>query len=136
MVPLELSSRNSSGLGGEESIVENGMAKAPSGWSRDGRWLLYSETAKSGKTSLWMAGLTGASKPERLLPEDFESRHGQFSPDVHWVAYAAAESPLQQIYVQSFLPGAENGRSRMMGEANPGGAATAKNCSISIHSAR
>jgi hypothetical protein len=98
----ELSVHNSSGAGVEQSILENGRLKVPTGWSRDGRLLLYSETAETGRTSLWTVGLNGVPKPERLMPADFESVLGQFSPDGQWVAYTATESPMAQVYVQSF----------------------------------
>ena len=42
---------------------------------------------------------------QRFLPVDYGSSNGQFSPDGCWVAYSATETPVAQVYVQSFPPG-------------------------------
>ena len=106
----ELFVQSSSGAGDAQVILENGRSKTPTGWSRDGRFLLYQEMAETGSWTLWTLGMDGGRKPERLLPADFSSSNGQFSPDGHWVAYAAMESPVQvqQVYVQSFPLGRGN----------------------------
>jgi Tol biopolymer transport system component len=101
----ELFVQSSSGAGEEQGILENGRPKAPTDWSLDGRFLLYRESSDIGRRSLWTLAMKGDRKPERLLPADFSSSNGQFSPDGRWVAYAATESPVQQVYVQSFPPG-------------------------------
>ena len=116
---LELAVRESSGAGPEQLVLENGRRKAVSDWSRDGRWLIYSETAETGIASLWTLDLKGAGKPEHFLPEDFDSRDGAFSPDGHWVAYDATESPVQQVYVQSFPPGRGKWQISSVGGSQP-----------------
>jgi len=99
---IELFIQSLNGAGDPQSILENGKNKVPLDWSGDGRFLLYEELSETGRWSLWTEAMTGDRKAGRLLPDDFDSRFGQFSPDSRWIAYAAAELPVRQVWVQSF----------------------------------
>jgi Tol biopolymer transport system component len=101
--------KDSSGSGNEVVLSKSG---APTDWSPDGRYLLYTVLDTKTSTDLWVLGdLSGPSenhKPMPYLQTQFNERQGQFSPDGHWIAYTSDESgPGQyQIYVQSFPAGA------------------------------
>ena len=101
----ELFVQSSSGAGGPQCILENGRPKAATGWSPDGRILLYQELAETGTKTLWTLTMDGGGKVQPFLPADVGSGNGQFSPDGRWVAYSATETPVAQVYVQSFPPG-------------------------------
>jgi Tol biopolymer transport system component len=101
--------KDSSGSGNEVVLSKSG---APTDWSPDGRYLLYTVLDTKTSTDLWVLGdLSGPSenhKPMPYLQTQFNERQGQFSPDGHWIAYASDESGINQyhIYVQSFPAGA------------------------------
>jgi Tol biopolymer transport system component/predicted Ser/Thr protein kinase len=101
--------KDSSGAGNEELLAKSG---SPEGWSRDGRYLLYSVFDAKTNSDLWVlgdpSGPPESRKPVPYLQTPFNERQGQFSPDGHWIAYVSDESGLNQyqIYVQSFPAGA------------------------------
>src|SRR5262249_22490898 len=72
------------------------------GWSSDGRFLLYEVLGPKTGYDLWVLPLEGDRKPFPYLQTEFDEFLGQFSPDGRWVAYSSNESGPQQIYVQGF----------------------------------
>jgi eukaryotic-like serine/threonine-protein kinase len=71
-----------------------GSAGVPTGWSRDGRYLLSTNSG-----DLWI-NANGKSSPFQRT--EFNESEGQFSPDGKWVAYTSDESKEPEVYVQSF----------------------------------
>jgi Tol biopolymer transport system component len=97
----------SNGSGDEEMLVEQLAEIAPTGWSPDGRSIVYSPNGPGGAgPDLWMLPLAGDRKPIRLLSTRFSEGLGQVSPDGRWLAYASNESGNFEIYAQPFPPGA------------------------------
>jgi Tol biopolymer transport system component len=93
-----------SNLAGEDELLlkvrESGV---PSGWSPDGRLLLYFNPIPPAR--LWLVPLSGATadrKPFRVDNSEFSEGGGRISPDGRWVAYASDESGRQEIYVRPF----------------------------------
>ena len=87
-------------------------AKVPNDWSRDGRFLLYTQQDPRTKADLWALPLasdaTPAGAPTPFANTEFNEDQGRFSPDTHWVAYVSDESGRSEIYVQPF-PAATGG---------------------------
>jgi eukaryotic-like serine/threonine-protein kinase len=81
--------------GAEKALLQSSQWKAPTDWSRDGRFILYFlvDTAE-----LWMLPLFGPREPKLFLQLGFMA---QFSPDGRWVAYQDFEN----LYVCSFPSG-------------------------------
>ena len=103
----------SSGAGDEKELLKKpGEIKAPTSWSRDGRFLLYN-TFNVAKTlqDLWVLPLEGDRKPVLLLGTDFQEREGSFSPDMHWIAYTSTESGRAEVYVRPFTASGASGSS-------------------------
>jgi Tol biopolymer transport system component/DNA-binding winged helix-turn-helix (wHTH) protein len=103
--------KSSNGLATDESTVPVGaelsFASAPSDWSADGRFLLYTDLQEGSALHLWVLSMDGKRRPYRLLPGSAADVEGQFSPDGRWVAYSSNESGRWQVYVVPFLgPGA------------------------------
>jgi serine/threonine protein kinase len=93
----------SSGAGTEELLQETPNNKGPLDWSKDGQFLLYVEIDPKTGRDLWVLPMTGEKrKPRVVVNTPFEERNGQFSPDVHWLAYETNESGVFQIVVQAF----------------------------------
>ena len=90
------------GVGSEELLLESAQEKDPSGWSRDGRFLLYQSSDPQGSLDIWVLPMEGDRKPFPFLKTNFDERRGQFSPDGRWVAYYSNESGRYEVYVRPF----------------------------------
>ena len=87
-------------------VVTTNDSKFPNDWSRDGRFLLYTQQDARTKADLWVLPLTASGTPSEtpapFANTEFSESAGQFSPDTHWIAYASDESGRSEIYVQPF----------------------------------
>ena len=95
--------KGANGIGPEELLLKTDSAKYPTDWSRDGRYLLFTEVAAA--THVEVLPLAGDRKPFPFLNEGANQNNARFSPDGHWVAYTSLETGDPQVYVQSFPPG-------------------------------
>ncbi len=71
-------------------------------WSKDGRFLVYSQPHPKAKYDLRIMPMSGNRKPIVFLHSEFNERCGALSPDGKWIAYASDESGKYEIYVQAF----------------------------------
>jgi len=104
------------GAGKEQVLVDaTGETKFPNDWSRDGRFLLYTQRNPRSHADLYVLPLadngTPSSAATPFANTEFGEEQGRFSPDAHWIAYASDESGRSEIYVQPF-PAPENGGSK------------------------
>jgi serine/threonine protein kinase len=97
--------RNANGTGTETPFFNSPGPLFVSDWSPDGKFLLYSDPLPSATADLMLLPVTGEQKPLAYVVPKFQERHGQFSPDGNWVAYASLESGRYEIYVQSYPSG-------------------------------
>jgi serine/threonine protein kinase/Tol biopolymer transport system component len=101
--PYGLYLKPSSGAGAEQLLLETPNHSYPQDWSKDGRFLLYSQTDPKTGRDLWALPMTGNDrKPIAVVNTRFEELNGQFSPDGRWVAYETNESGRFEIIVQPF----------------------------------
>jgi Tol biopolymer transport system component len=100
--PYDLYWKPSNGSGNEELLLKSDNAKFVTDWSSDGRFILYVEYGATSSGNLWALPLFGDQKPVPVVQMNLNGGQGRFSPDGHWIAYAADESGKPQIYVQSF----------------------------------
>jgi WD40 repeat protein len=99
--------RPSDGSGTEEELLAPGKARRiVNNWSRDGRFLLYSQSKSDTNYDLWLLPISPGveRKPALFLGTDRDEVQGQISPDSRWVAYVSDESGRPEVYVQP-LPG-------------------------------
>ena len=105
----DLYRKDASGGGQEELLLPKGNPKYPSDWSRDGRYLLYTEVDPKTRADLWILpdplGKSGGT-PVPFLRTEFIESQGQFSPDGRWIAYVSDESGQFEVYVRPFPSGA------------------------------
>ena len=95
--------RKDAGGGGQEDQLTTGPnLKSPEDWSRDGRYLLYSEIAPKTGLDLWALPLNGDRKPVVVLQTPFNEKSGTFSPDGKWIAYDSDASGRPEVYVRAF----------------------------------
>ena len=93
----------SNGAGAEEALLEGPNNKYAQDWSKDGKYLLYSELDSKQVRSLWALPMTGADRMKiKVAAGSADSYNGQFSLDGHWVAYQTNEPGDFQIVVQTF----------------------------------
>jgi len=97
----------------EELLLKAGIP-VPTDWSRDGRFILYSQSAEKSRRDIWALPLTGPGQPYHLLNTAFDEYRAQLSPDGRWLAYVSDESGSYEVYVQSFTsdgkPGGDKAR--------------------------
>jgi serine/threonine protein kinase len=97
--------KDATGGSKEDLLLENESFKAPSDWSRDGRYLVYTETDHNGKIDIWFLQ-DPLNKSSDWKPLMFQSgSQGQISPDGHWLAYTSLESGQAEVYVRPFPSG-------------------------------
>ncbi len=89
-----------SGAGNEELLTRTGINARPSDWSRDGKFIVYTQFAGNRGSDLWLLPMEGEHKPVPYLQTPFNETGAQFSPDGKWMAYASNESGPPQVYVQ------------------------------------
>jgi Tol biopolymer transport system component len=90
---------------GEDSPVLTGSgAKWPEDWSRDGSRVILL-TAPAGSTTTTVLKTFAPANPQDVsvwLDDTFMKDEPHFSPDGHWVAYAATDSGQFDVYLQPF----------------------------------
>src|SRR5262249_24816047 len=93
--------RSSSQAGEDEPLgTAKGTVTAPD-WSRDGRFLMFTEEADETGTDLWYLSVPHRKKTS-YLHTPFDERSGTFSPAGRWVAYESNVTGRLEIYVDSF----------------------------------
>jgi Tol biopolymer transport system component len=96
-----------SGAGEETPLWKSDFAKFPTDWSRDGRFIIYSQTEPRTKQDVWFLPATGSGekKPFPVVQTEAYEIAGTLSPDGRWLAYASDVSGRLEVYVQSFRGG-------------------------------
>jgi len=108
--------KTTNGTGKEQALVSvTGDPKLPDDWSRDGRFLLYTQQDPQTHADLWALPLASDGTPSGTATPfantAFSEEQGRFSPDTRWIAYASDESGRSEIYIQAF-PAPPNGGSK------------------------
>jgi Tol biopolymer transport system component len=111
--------RDASGSGEEELLVKSGNRKRASDWSRDGRFLLYTETDPRTQEDIWVltnpGGKAGEGKAYPFQQTAEGESEAQFSPDGRWVAYETGS----EVYVRPFPSGEGRWRVSVKGGIEP-----------------
>jgi serine/threonine protein kinase len=105
--PFQLYVRASDGSGQDALLLESGQFNVPTDWSRDGRFIIYSQLApKSNQYDVWVlpvAPTIGTAFP--FLHTEANEFWGTLSPDGQWMAYYSDETGRFEVYVQRFPKG-------------------------------
>jgi hypothetical protein len=103
----DLYQKAASGAGQDELLLANGNAKFVSQWSRDGRFIVYSEFDPKTRSDIWVLPVDAGVAPKGIpfLHSEFNEHFGQLSPDSHWMAYTSDESGQSEVYVRPFPAG-------------------------------
>ena len=92
--------------GSEELLLSTAEPKQVTDWSADGRFLLINSQNRERSGDIWALPLEAHAKAFPVVQTMFDELRGQFSPDVHWIAFQSNESGRAEIYVQPF-PGSQ-----------------------------
>jgi serine/threonine-protein kinase len=90
------------GSGAPERLTDSPNPQIATSFSRDGRFLCFTEALAAAQADLWVLPLFGDRKPMAVARTPFDERWGRFSPDGKWLAYVSDESGIDQVYVQAF----------------------------------
>jgi eukaryotic-like serine/threonine-protein kinase len=103
----ELYRKAADGSGAEELMMTDQEVIAPTDWSQDGKYLIYTRGAVGNNSEIWALPLEGEHKPWLVVPHlaNSFSAHGRLSPDGRWLAYTSTESGTAEVYVVSFRGG-------------------------------
>jgi eukaryotic-like serine/threonine-protein kinase len=99
---LQIYRKDAGGGGQEEQLTSGPNDKYVTDWSRDGKYLLYSQSDPKTSLDLWALPLDGDRKPVPVLQSPFLEYGGQFSPDGKWIAYDSNESGRTDVYIRAF----------------------------------
>ena len=97
--------------GKEETLPMDGAtALVPSDWSRDDRYLLYTDIHPKTQGDIWALAdprnLQNSRKPIRFLTTSSNESQAQLSPDGRWIAYVSDELGQYSVFVSAFPSGA------------------------------
>src|SRR5207237_10906010 len=100
----DLYQKSANGAGEDELLFKSDQDKFPSGWSQDGRFLIFQSIDPKTPSDMWVLPMEGDRKPLPFLRTEFNEAQAKFSPDGRWIAYTSFESGRPEIYVRPFLP--------------------------------
>jgi serine/threonine protein kinase/Tol biopolymer transport system component len=88
-------------------LLKSDYPNHPTDWSRDGRFIIYSQNKPKTKQDVWVLPVSGSGeeKPRPVVRSEARETAGTLSPDGRWLAYASDETGRFEIYVQSFPDG-------------------------------
>ena len=88
--------------GNEKLLVPTRVPTSPTGWSSDGRLLLYTSTHPQTGGDIWALSLVDDREPLPLVRTAADERYGTLSPDGHWLAYISNETGAYEVYIDAF----------------------------------
>ena len=95
--------------GRSSSLTDGANPKVPRDWSRDGRYLIYSEVHPQNQSDLWILPLDSVSgrpgKPIEFLTTPASETSARFSPDGKWIAYTSNTAGRSEAFVRAFPGG-------------------------------
>lgn len=99
---LEVFSMPADGSSGEEELVSGESHRVGQDFSRDGRFLAFSEIHPETGWDLWVLPFDGDRKPAPFLRTPFDEAQPTFSVDGRWIAYTSNESGRFEVYAQPY----------------------------------
>ena len=104
----------------EETLLLKGVPDlAATGWSPDGRVILFTRYASATRNDVYLLPLTGPAEPKALLQTSFNEQDAVFSPDGRWISYTTDESGQSEVYIQSFPEASSRTRVSTSGGFSP-----------------
>ena len=103
--------------------VDATATSAPlSDWSRDGRFLIYTESDAKTGSDIWALPVE-SGKPDgkavKLVATAAVESQGQLSPDGRWLAYYSNETGTPEVYIRAFPAGGQAWKVSVDGGVEP-----------------
>jgi Tol biopolymer transport system component/predicted Ser/Thr protein kinase len=110
-----------SGTGQAELLLHTANPKFISQWSRDGRFIVYTEFDSKTRADIWVLPMDEGVERKGIpfLRSEFNEHFGQLSPDGHWMAYTSDLSGQSEVYVRQFPSGEGEKRISIAGGEQP-----------------
>jgi Tol biopolymer transport system component len=99
---FNLYEKQSGGAAQEQLLLRSAHNKIATDWSRDGRYIIYTEVDPKTGQDLWILPISDVKKPIEYLRTPSTETQARFSPDGRWIAYTSDESGRPEVYVQRF----------------------------------
>jgi serine/threonine-protein kinase len=94
------------GSSGQETLFEKERTQAPSGFTADGRVLLFDGLNGDGsQRDIWRLPIDGDRKPSLVVGGPAMKSYGALSPDGRFLAYTSTEGGLPSVFVRPFPAG-------------------------------
>jgi hypothetical protein len=87
--------------GKPDLLFRSSLEKAPTDWSRDGRYVFFNVATDSTKWDVWAVS-TADRRAGAILDTVNSERDAVLSPDGKWLAYDSDENGRIEVYVQAF----------------------------------
>jgi eukaryotic-like serine/threonine-protein kinase len=94
--------KSADGMGPEDILFVQTGFQTPDDWSRDGRWLSYTDDNRRNGNDVWVLSLAGDRKARPLFNTAFGEWGSRFSPDSRWIAYVSDESGHPEVSIAPF----------------------------------
>jgi dipeptidyl aminopeptidase/acylaminoacyl peptidase len=102
VTPRSLFRQATDGSGTAERLLNAQYPQNATSWSRDGRWLAFTESHPQRQDDIWILALDGDRTAHPFLATSYDERAAVFSPDGHWIAYASDESGKDEVLIAAF----------------------------------
>jgi len=100
--PPQLYELSANGAGTEKLLLKTNFPKGASGWSSDGRLLVYDTMHPQTSGDIWALPLVGKREPYPVVRTAADEHYGTPSPDGRWLAYISNETGTYEVYVEAF----------------------------------
>ena len=90
------------GVRGAEPLLEADEDLYPTGWSPDGKWLVYMRQDEETGFDAWALPVADGGDPVPLRVQPGMDVPGGVSPDGRWLTYSSSESGELEVYVAPF----------------------------------
>src|SRR5262249_3016244 len=90
------------GTADEKLFYQSTDGKGPTGWSADGKFLVYYSLGQPTHVRLLAVDGPASRQPIPVVDPQFTRVSARFSPDGLWIAYASNESGSNEVSVRSF----------------------------------
>ena len=102
--PIDMYIKPADGGGNDQEFMRSPIQKGPRDWSRDGRYVLYTQDSPELKEDLYARQASDSAAPTTIAATTAREFDGRFSTDGRWVSYVSSETGTNEVYVQPFPP--------------------------------